>query len=277
MSLESTPLSGPPPVHSDGGQGDAPPSAVASDEAGLWALWRGGRDEPARQRLLTLHMSYARIVAASYYSKRLHDEIEFGDYLQLASLGLIDAMERFDPGVGVQFRTFAARRMHGSILDGLEKLTEKQQQIAARQRLLSQRRAAIKEAAALEVDGEAGSPNARSSDQVLKYVAEAGLAFALSWILDGSGMMDRGGGSESLPFYRSVELQQLRQRIVDLVGSLPAQERKVIRHHYFQEIAFDEIAQSMQLTRARISQIHRKALTRLKDTIRARQDCDVLW
>jgi len=277
MSLDSTPISSPPPVQMDAGRGDTAPPNAASDEASLWALWRGGKDEPARQQLLALHMPYARIVAASYYSKRLHDEIEFGDYLQLASLGLIDAMERFDPGVGVQFRTFAARRMHGSILDGLEQLTEKQQQIAARQRLLSQRRAAIKEAAAVEVDGEAGSASARSSEQVLKYVAEAGLAFALSWILDGSGMLDRGSGSESLPFYKSVELQQLRQRIVDLVDSLPTQERKVIRHHYFQEVAFDEIAQSMQLTRARISQIHRKALTRLKDTIRARQDCDVLW
>ena len=92
-----------------------------------------------------------------------------------------------------------------------------------------------------------------------------------------SAPLSARSGSESLPFYKSVELQQLRQRIVDLVDSLPTQERKVIRHHYFQEVAFDEIAQSMQLTRARISQIHRKALTRLKDTIRARQDCDVLW
>jgi RNA polymerase sigma factor FliA len=245
-------------------------------EATLWELWRTHTDDGARQRLLDLHLPYARIVAASYYAKRIHDEIEFGDYLQLASLGLIEALQRFDPGFGVQFRTFAARRMHGAILDGLEQLTEKQQQIAARQQLENQRRAAIKEAAASEAAG--GTRNiGGNADQVLQYVAEAGLAFALAWILDGTGMLDGGEKSVTLPFYRSVELQQLRQRIVDLVNSLPAQERKVIQSHYFQEVAFEDIAQTLRLSKGRVSQIHRKALSRLKGVPRAQQDCDVSW
>lgn len=245
-------------------------------EAVLWDRWRTGGDDDARQSLFDLHLPYARIVAASYYGKRMHDEIEFGDYLQLASLGLVEALGRFDPGVGVQFRTFAARRMHGAILDGIERLTEKQQQIAARQRLDVQRRAAIKEAAAGQEGGRPGALGG-NADQVLKYVAEAGLAFALAWLLDGTGMVDGGEKSETLPFYRSVELQQLRQRIVDLVKALPAQERKVIESHYFQEVPFEEIAQSLQLTKGRISQIHRKGLLRLKEALRPRQDCDVFW
>jgi hypothetical protein len=61
---------------------------------------------------------------------RMHDEIELGDYLQYARIGLLEALDRFDPAVGVMFRTFAARRMHVAILDGIERLTEKQQQIA---------------------------------------------------------------------------------------------------------------------------------------------------
>lgn len=241
-------------------------------EAALWALWRGQSDEAARESLLDLHLPYARIVAASYYSKRFHDEIEFGDYLQLASLGLIEALQRFDPAHGVQFRTFAARRMHGAILDGLEQLTEKQQQIAARQRLETQRRTAIKESAAAEITGKAAT-----ADHVLKMVAEAGLAFALAWILDGTGMIDGGEKTETLPFYRNVELRQLRQRIVDIVNALPAQERKVIQGHYFQQMPFEEIARALQLTRGRVSQIHRKALARLKDTLRTQRDFDVSW
>lgn len=248
-------------------------AADQSAERALWNSWRRDRDEDARQRLLSIHLPYARVVAASYYAKRLHDEIEFGDYLQLASLGLIEALGRFDPDFGVQFRTFAARRMHGAILDGIEQLTEKQQQIAARQRLETQRRAAIKAGAATAHGGSAS----RSGEQVLQYVADVGLAFALAWILDGTGMLDSGEKSETLPFYRSVELDQLRRRIVDLVNSLPAQERKVIQGHYFHERQFEEIADDLRLTRGRISQIHRKALTRLKDSLRAQQDCDTSW
>lgn len=256
----------------------APASGPAPDsaEATLWELWRNCADEDARRQLLDLHMPYARVVAASYYAKRMNDEIEFGDYLQLASLGLLDAMERFDPGVGVQFRTFAARRMHGAILDGIQQLTEKQQQIAARQRLESQRRAAIREAAVGDAQSR-GRQGAGKSDQILQYVAEAGLAFALAWILDGTGMLDAGEKAEALPFYRAVELRQLRARIVDLVNSLPTQERTVLQRHYYQEVTFDEIARTLQVTRGRVSQIHRKGLLRLKEALRAQQGCDVAW
>jgi RNA polymerase sigma factor for flagellar operon FliA len=247
--------------------------AANGTEQALWESWRVDRSEQARQRLLSLHLPYARVVAASYYAKRLNDEIEFGDYLQLASLGLIESIGRFDPEYGVQFKTFAARRMHGSILDGIERLTEKQQQIGARKRLEAQRAAVIKEAIA----AEHGEPAQRSGEQVLKYVAEAGLAFALAWILDGTGMLDAGEKSETLPFYRSVELDQLRRRIVELVNALPAQERKVIQGHYFQHRPFEEIADDMGLTRGRISQVHRKALTRLQCSMRMQGDCDASW
>jgi RNA polymerase sigma factor FliA len=245
-------------------------------EAALWGRWRGHSDEAARQRLLDLHLPYARIVAASYFGKRFHDEIEFGDYLQLASIGLIEALQRFDPACGVQFRTFAAKRMHGAIVDGIEQLTEKQQQIAARQRLELQRRAAIKEAAAAQAAGRAGK-SAGNADQVLQFVAEAGLAFALAWILDGTAMIDGEEKSETLPFYRSVELRQLRQRIVDIVKALPAQERKVVQGHYFQEKAFEDIARELQLTKGRVSQIHHKALARLKEALQTQRDFDVSW
>jgi RNA polymerase sigma factor for flagellar operon FliA len=233
----------------------------AVTEVSLWALWRNHADSSARERLLALHMPYARVVAASYYAKRFHDEIEFSDYLQLASLGLIEAFDRFDPAVGVQFRTFAARRMHGALLDGVERFTEKQQQIAARQRLEKQRLAAIKEAAMGD------SAAAGNVPQVLQYVAEAGLAFALAWILDGTGMLQDGEKTEIAPFYGGTELRQLRQRIADLVNALPAQERCVMQRHYFQQMTFQDVADMLGLSRGRVSQIHRKALERLKEQI----------
>lgn len=247
------------------------------EEAALWNLWRSQGNADARAQLLDLHMPYARIVAASYYAKRMHDEIEFADYLQLASLGLIEALDRFDPAVGVQFRTFAARRMHGALLDGIEQLTEKQQQIAARQRLEAQRRVAVREAAKGSGDASSLGRGAGGTPQILQYVAEAGLAFALAWILDGTGMLDTGEKAQTLPFYRSTELRQLRQRIVDLVNSLPTQERTVLQRHYFQEVPFEEIARMLGLTKGRISQIHKKALARLKAELREHRDCDASW
>jgi RNA polymerase sigma factor for flagellar operon FliA len=246
--------------------------AQAAGEALLWERWRAERDPEARAALLEMHLPYARQVAATYFGRRYHDEIEFDDYLQLARVGLIEAMERYDPSLGVQFSTFAARRMHGSIVDGLECSTEKQQQIAARQRLEAQRRESIRETS----EDSSATPAARTHEQVLQYVAQAGLAFALSWLLDGTGLMDPQERAENLPFYRSIELRELRERILELVHALPAPQRRVIHGHYLQELPFEEIATRMALSRGRISQIHKAALLNLREALRGDGLCNIL-
>lgn len=241
-------------------------SAASQDafvEASLWRRYRQDADTDARAKLLSLHMHYARVVAATYYGRRYHDEIEFGDYLQFASVGLLEAMERFDPDRGAQFRTFAARRMHGAILNGLERLTEKQQQIAASQRIRAERTDAVKDLARHRAGvGEGNVP--RGPQQLMQYVAEVGLGLALSWLLEGTSMIEDPARAESIPFYRSTELKQLRERLLALVEALPLQERTVIRSHYLQEVPFDQVAASMKLTKGRISQIHKQALLRLR-------------
>ena len=238
-----------------------PTRAVSTgDEQALWHDLRERSDAGARDRLLALHMPYARVVAASYYSKRFHDEIEFGDYLQYASIGLLEALERFDPDRGAQFRTFAARRMHGAILNGIERLSEKQQQISARQRLRAERVLAAKQLAG-------GDPGKLSGDKLCDYVAEVGLGLALAWLLEGTAMVEVAERAEVVPFYRQAEMRQMRERLVQAVDALPGQERTVIRSHYLQDVPFDEVAVTLKLTKGRISQIHKQALLRLRVSV----------
>ncbi len=227
-------------------------------EAALWQAWRAG-DAGARAPLLALHLPYARVVAATCYRRRVHDEVGFDDYHQYARLGLLEAMERYDPARGVQFRSFAARRMLGAILDGLGRFTERQQQVAARQRWRAER---IDAAKALAVAGR--PPPAGAAEALMACVAEVGLGLALCWMLDGTGMVDIPDRSESLPFYRACELRQLREALYRLVDALPPQERAVVRGHYLQALPFEAIAREMALTKGRISQIHRQALLRLR-------------
>jgi RNA polymerase sigma factor for flagellar operon FliA len=232
-------------------------AASAGEEQALWQSLRATADASARERLLALHLPYARVVAATYFARRFHDEIEFGDYLQYASIGLLEAVERFDPGRGAQFRTFAARRMHGAILNGIERLTEKQQQISARQRLRVERVQAAKQMAG-------GDPARLAGDKLCAYVAEVGLGLALAWLLEGTAMVEVAERAEAVPFYRQAEMRQVRERLVQAVDALPAQERIVIRSHYLQDLPFEEVATTLKLTKGRISQIHKQALLRLR-------------
>lgn len=250
-------------------------AAGAQDESSLWRRFRAGDEGAARDGLLALHLPYAKTVAATYYARRYHDEIEFGDYFQLASVGLLEALQRYDPERGVQFRTFAARRMHGAILNGLERLTEKQQQIAARRRLRTERLEDLK-SLALEQSGSTGAAP-QTPQQLLRFVTEAGIGIALGWMLEGSCMVEGPERASDLPFYRSTEIRQLRERLQQAIEGLPGPERTVVRGHYLQEMPFDEIAAMLQLTKGRISQIHKRALIRLRAAIGAQADWEAVF
>lgn len=236
--------------------------APPGDEATLWERWRTEADEGARDQLLALHIPFARTVAAMCFGKRFHDEIPFEDYHQSALLGLIEAVDRYDPAQGGHFRGYAMRRMQGAILDALARSSEKQQQIAVRARLLAQRRASLAERA---MAGSQAQP-ATSDAQALELVAQAGVAFALGWLLEGTGMIaPETEPVGQMPFYQGVALRQSRQHILELVQRLPAKERVVIRDHYIQGCPFEQTAVRLGLSRGRISQLHRQALERLRE------------
>ena len=260
------------------------PKQPVATEAGMAPLWqrlRESGDAQTRRELIEHYLPYARIVAATYYARRMHDEIEFSDYLQLACRGLMESVDRYDPALGAQFTTFAARRMHGAILDGLERLTEKQQQISARKRLRQDRLQAAK-ALASEGKGSvmAGGRRAAGNDELFRYLAEVSIGLALGILLEGTGMIEQdslGNASEPDQHYRQYELAQLRQQMRELVGRLPEQQRTVVKYHYLQEHSFTEIAEQLGLTKGRISQIHTQALASLRNLLAKRNPINVAF
>ncbi|QJW85529.1 sigma-70 family RNA polymerase sigma factor [Ramlibacter terrae] len=79
-------------------------------------------------------------------------------------------------------------------------------------------------------------------------------------MLEGTSMVDDSALAESVPFYRSAEVREQRERLLQVLDTLPAQERTVIRCHYLQQIPFDQVALMLHLTKGRVSQIHKQAL-----------------
>ncbi|RYF15891.1 MAG: sigma-70 family RNA polymerase sigma factor [Comamonadaceae bacterium] len=237
--------------------------ADSVQELALWRRLREQGDESARERLFDTHLPYARTVAAVYYGRRFSDDVEFSDYLQYARLGLVEAMDRYDPGRGVQFRTFAARRMHGAILNGLERFTEKHQQIAARRRIRAERLQDVKTSALADA-----RELPHDAQKLLRYVSEVGLGLAVCWMLEGTGMVENGDTPVAAPFYETAALRQLRDGLRNAVQALSPQERLVVQGHYFQDQSFHDIAATLQVTKGRVSQIHRQALLRLRALVR---------
>jgi RNA polymerase sigma factor for flagellar operon FliA len=243
-----------------------PQSLPVEDERALWMALRAG-EAPAREQLVKHYLSFAQVLAAKLYSGRHNDEVEFGEYMQLATVGLLEALDRYDPARGVKFKTFAGKRIIGSILNGLENVSEKQQQIAFRQRLAAERRASLR--------GEGPAPT--RADEVFRYLAQVAVGLALGYMLDDSGMYQKPGASHNSSGYEAIEIAQLQSRVRALVERLPERERKVIQYHYIQYFQFDDIARLMDLSKGRISQLHKRALELLREAVREVRSCDVAW
>lgn len=204
--------------------------------------------------LLDAYVPFANMIAAQIFSQRSQLALEFNDFFQLACIGLLEAIERFDPTRGVRFETFSSARIRGAVLNGLETMNEVQQQLGARRRVISQRTQMLSTQVA--------------PPKTLLEIGEVASFLALGLILEGTGLLQTSeDDSDFQDGYSSLSGKQLRSSLLELVDKLPNSERKVIRGHYLQGMKFEEIAEIENLTKGRISQIHHAALRRLREGI----------
>ena len=226
----------------------------ASSEAALWRSHRETKDENARVELIEHYLPFAHGIALRLYASRSFNDVELGEYKQLAALGLLEAMERFDPDRGAQFKTYATHRVDGAIRNGILKATEKREQWAWRRRVTKDRLVSIAE------DTESGTKEGRFAE-----LASITIELAFGSLLEDSGIVAKESvDSEDQP-YRGKFLAELKERIRAAIAALPDREQLIIRHHYFYHVRFAELARLLQITKGRVSQIHRRALTAIRD------------
>jgi RNA polymerase sigma factor for flagellar operon FliA len=235
------------------------------DEEDLWRRWTELGDHAARDVIARHYLAYARALAAQLYSGRSSDEFEFDEYLQFATVGMMESLDRFDPGQGAMFKTFANRRITGAVLSGLALLSERQEQVAFRKRIADERAGSFTDENPIGDDPEA----------TLRELATIGVGLALGYMLDGTGMVE--GNAQALPdnTYVRTELRQFRERISYLVKRLTPREQEVVTFHYFQSKSFDEVADQLGVSKGRVSQLHKQALGRLRDLLRGGGGVDV--
>ena len=218
-----------------------------------WHAWRNDKSKAARDRIVEHYLSFARMMAAKLYRKRHSEEFEFDDYLQFATIGLMESIDRYEVDSPAQFTTYAAKRINGAILDGVEKLSDRQQQISTHQRKIKERGNLV---------GEVLHDPAH--DNVFDQLAEIAVGLALGLLLDDTKLYVDNETIEPENQYRGIELRQLQKHLQVLVEQLPDRERLLIKYTYFNHMPFDTVAQLWGITRGRIAQIHRSALDRLR-------------
>ena len=220
--------------------------------------------------------SLARRVAAS-----MPHSIELSDLVQDGMLGLIDAACRFDEARGIKFETFAERRVRGAMIDALRRdawprgvRRQRRELEAAREQL---RRELGAEPTLADLAARVGSDEARLGRTILRINT-----------IESTSPLSAGDNpalttlpavlvpSEPESPDKAYEQQEVRDRIRAAIASLPPRERKVIALYYYREATMKQIGAEIGVNESRVSQLHARAIQRLRKTLGADAGSDVM-
>ncbi len=213
--------------------------------------------------------SLARRVAAS-----MPHSIELSDLVQDGMLGLIDAACRFDEARGIKFETFAERRVRGAMIDALRRdawprgvQRQRRELEAAREQL---RRELGAEPSLADLAARMGSDEARLGRTILRIsTIESTSPLSAGENVDGAMLPPALVPSEPPAPDKAYEDREIRDRVRAAISSLPPRERKVIGLYYYGEATMKEIGASIGVNESRVSQLHARAVQRLRQALGA--------
>ena len=232
------------------------------DEVGLWAAYKKSGSIVAREKLFALHLPFARNIARRHYRERTWGELDFADLSQLACVGLLEALDRFDPERGSPFRGFAAPRIFGNIADGIARMSEVREQLSWKHRMQRERIASL----VADESDQSGLADAMTA------LSDLALGLALGFMLEGTGLMTDpedmlSSRATARSAYESLVWKDMIGLLMGELATLPEREQIILRHHYIEGVSFEALASLLKLSKGRVSQIHRAALAQLRKKI----------
>ncbi|HEX3011077.1 MAG TPA: FliA/WhiG family RNA polymerase sigma factor [Syntrophomonadaceae bacterium] len=248
-----------------------------SDELGiLWAQYKENDKMEARDELI---IHYAHIVkyVANRLAINLSSVVEKDELVSYGIEGLIDAIEKFDPQRNIKFETYAITRIRGAMIDGLRAMdwvpVSVRQKSKELEKVYAQLEYRLGRAATdSEVADELGI-SLENLASMLKEVAAATIVSLDDFLPGDEGeekkkriidMLDDDKSSDALEM---VEFSEVKQILSSSISRLPEKEKTVIYFYYYEGLTLKEIGAVLNLSESRISQLHTKAILRLRGSL----------
>jgi RNA polymerase sigma factor for flagellar operon FliA len=248
------------------------------DVTRTWQSYRSTGDPDIRQKLLNHYLPLVRNVAGRL-AMGFPKSVEVTDLVNTGVIGLIEAFRNFDPSRGIKFETYAVPRIRGAILDELRSLDWVPRSTRAKSRELDR--------AAVHLETRLGR---RPSHRELAEFMNITLDEFASTLDDVSGatllsldeLIYREEDNRQIPRVETIEghnknsilgeieEMELRSYLGLAISNLSEQEKLVIALYYYEELTLKEIGEVMRISESRVSQIHTKAVTKLRGLVRER-------
>jgi len=235
----------------------------------LWAQYQKTRNPAIREQLIIEYAGLVKIVAGRL-GMYLGYTIEYDDLVGYGIFGLIDAIDKFELTKGVKFETYASLRIRGSILDQIRKMDWIPRTLRQKQKKLENaiRELEIKygrQASNKELAVELGI-TVEELEELVNQTQIANLVSLDEYLEQGSEVRVEFGNTPRFEQPEKImERQELKKILAEAIDSLTENEQRVIAFYYFEELTLKEISKILEVSESRVSQLHTKALRKMKE------------
>lgn len=212
-------------------------------------------------------------------SIKLPNHVEIDDLVNSGIIGLIDAIEKFDPSRGIKFKTYAEFRIRGAIFDGLRSLDWVPRSVRKQKKMVEQSYAQLEQKLGRHAtDEELSESLGVGLDEFYKILDNLKGVNLGKFVELNNNDTQGGEGESAIAFipdrsvedpYHKFQKHELTEILADAIRNLPDKERYVVSLYYFDELTMKEIGTVLNITESRVSQLHTKSMLRLRDGLRS--------
>jgi len=239
----------------------------------LWRRYKEQGDDGARERLVVAYSPMVKFVAGRL-GAGLPSHVEDADLISYGLVGLIGAIERFEPERGIKFETFAMTRIRGAIIDELRSLDWVPRSVRSRAREIEQVQAKLEHElqrapSEAELAAKLNMTEEELQSALLEIANSSVYALDELWtVSDSSGdqvsLLDTIADEGAADPQEALASTEVKDRLTEAIGGLPEREQLVVALYYYENLTLREIGEVLGVTESRVSQLHTKAVMRLK-------------
>ena len=241
-------------------------------EEDLWRSYKKNKDTKIRDFFVKQYAPLVKYVAGKV-AIGMPNNVEFDDLVGFGVFGLFDAIEKFDPDKHVKFKTYAVTRIRGAIFDELRTIDWVPRSVRQKTREVEE---TIRKLEASLGRAATDDEIAKSMRMDIKDFHNLMLKISGTSVLSLNEVWYSGEDNDKMSIVESiespsslnpdsiVEKEEIKRIIVEAINELPEKEKKVLVLYYYEDLTLKEIGEVLEVTESRISQLHTKAVLRLR-------------
>jgi RNA polymerase sigma factor for flagellar operon FliA len=250
------------------------PCVEADEETDLWHEYKRTGNESLRNELITMYTPLVKYLAGRI-TIQTQPHVEFDDLVSYGILGLIDAIEKYNPKMGSKFKTYATIRIKGAIYDELRLLDWVPRSVRQKAKEVEEVYTSLeRKLGRSATDEEVAKSMNITVEELNKITLEISRTSIVS--LDDYKHLGKYGDNELCIIdtvenqvvtgpETELEMKETKRLLMEAVNKLSQRERELIAFYYYNELTLREIGEVLGVTESRVSQLHTKAIQHLRD------------